>query len=117
VDLPKTEPVMVEIETGRGLVVTALVAAGYQGFAVNPLASSRYRDRHGSSGAKPDREDAKVLADPVRTGRHNHRQIAGDSDLAEAVRVLARAHQSAILLTAAAGQLVQGAAEPAASGR
>jgi hypothetical protein len=35
--------------------------------------------------------DAKVLADLVRTDRHNHRPVAGDRDLAEAVRVLARA--------------------------
>jgi hypothetical protein len=77
-------------------VVTALVAAGYQVYAVNPLAVSRYRDRHASSGAKSDRGDAKVLADLVRTDRHNHRQVAGDSDLAEAVKVLARAHQSAV---------------------
>ena len=90
------EPAAVGIEIDRGLVVTALLAAGYQVFAVNPLASSRYRDRHGSSGAKSDPGDAKVLADLVRTDRHNHRQVAGDSDLAEAVRVLARAHQSAV---------------------
>ena len=90
------EPVVVGIEVDRGLVVTALLAAGYQVFAVNPLAVSRYRDRHAVSGAKSDRGDAKVLADLVRTDRHNHRQVAGDSDLAEAVKVLARAHQSAI---------------------
>jgi len=90
------EPVAVGIETDRGLVVTALLAAGYQVFAVNPVAVSRYRDRHSTSGAKSDRGDAKVLADLVRTDRHNHRQVAGDSDLAEAVKVLARAHQSAI---------------------
>jgi hypothetical protein len=87
---------LVGIEVDRGLVVTALLAAGYQVYAVNPMASSRYRDRHATSGAKSDRGDAKVLADLVRTDRHNHRQVAGDSDLAEAVRVLARAHQSAI---------------------
>ena len=57
---------------------------------------SRYRGRHGSSGAKSDRGDAKVLADLVRTDRHNHRPVAGDSPLAEAVKVLARAHQSLI---------------------
>jgi hypothetical protein len=34
-----------------------------------------------------------VLADLVRTDRHNHRPVAGDSPLAEAVKVLARAHQ------------------------
>ena len=90
------EPVAVGIEVDRGLVVTALLAVGYQVYAINPMASSRYRDRHATSGAKSDRGDAKVLADLVRTDRHNHRQVAGDSDLAEAVRVLARAHQSAI---------------------
>ena len=37
-----------------------------------------------------------MLADLVRTDRHNHRPVAGDSDLAEAVKVLARAHQSMI---------------------
>jgi hypothetical protein len=32
----------------------------------------------------------------ARTDRHHHRRIAGDSELAEAVKVLARAHQSLI---------------------
>jgi len=32
----------------------------------------------------------------VRTDRHNHRRIAGDSDLAEAIKVTARAHQNLI---------------------
>jgi transposase len=88
--------VAVGIETDRGLFVTALVAAGYQVFAVNPKSVSRYRDRHSSSGAKSDPGDAKVLADLVRTDRHNHRPVTPDSDLAEAIRVLARAHQSMI---------------------
>ncbi|AFC49288.1 transposase, IS111A/IS1328/IS1533 [Mycobacterium intracellulare MOTT-02] len=48
------------------------------------------------SGAKSDAGDAKVLADLVRTDRHNHRQIAGDSSDAEAIKVLARTHQSLI---------------------
>lgn len=88
--------VVIGIETDRGLFVAALVAAGYQVFAVNPMSASRYRDRHSSSGAKSDPGDAKVLADLVRTDRHNHRPVAGDSDLAGAVRALARAHQSMI---------------------
>ena len=86
----------VGVELDRGLLVGALVAVGYEVYAVNPLASARYRERHGVSGAKSDRGDAKVLADLVRTDRHNHRRVAGDSDLVEAVKVLARAHQSAI---------------------
>jgi transposase len=52
---------------------------GYQVFAINPLAVARYRDRHHVSGAKSDAADAKLLADLVRTDRHNHRPIAGDS--------------------------------------
>jgi transposase len=90
------EQVVVGIETDRGLWVGALIAAGYQLFAVNPLAVARYRDRHHVSGAKSDASDAKLLADLVRTDRHNHRSIAGDSADAEAIKVLARAHQSLI---------------------
>jgi transposase len=88
--------VVVGTETDRGLFVGALVVAGYQVYAVNPLAVSRYRDRHRVSGAKSDASDAKVLADLVRTDRHNHRPVAGDSELAEAVKVLARTHQSLV---------------------
>jgi len=88
--------VVVGIETDRGLWVGALVAAGHQVYAINPLAVSRYRDRHHVSGAKSDAGDAKVLADLVRTDRHNHLSIAGDSDLAEGVKVLARGHQNLI---------------------
>jgi hypothetical protein len=82
--------VVVGIETDRGLLVGALVAAGYQVVAVNPLAASRYRERHTTSRAKSDRGDARMLADLVRTDRHRHRWVAGDSGLAEAVKVLAR---------------------------
>lgn len=88
--------VVVGIELDRGLLVGALVAAGYRVYAINPFAVSRYRDRHASSKAKSDPGDAKVLADLVRTDRHNHRELAGDSELAEAIKVLARAHQNLI---------------------
>jgi Transposase/Transposase IS116/IS110/IS902 family len=90
------DEVVIGIETDRGLFVGALVAAGYQVYAVNPMSTSRYRDRHSTSGAKSDPGDAKVLADMVRTDRHNHRPVAGDSELAEAIKVLARAHQTMI---------------------
>src|SRR5262249_2604483 len=61
-----------------------------------PLAVARYRERHNLAGAKSDTADAKVLADLVRTDRHNHRPIAGDSPEADAVKVLARSHQNLI---------------------
>jgi len=88
--------VVIGIETDRGLWVHALAAAGYQVYAVNPLAVARYRDRHNVGRAKSDAGDAKLLADLVRTDRHNHRPIAGDSPDAEAVKVLARGHQNLI---------------------
>lgn len=88
--------VTIATETDRGLFVGALVAAGYTVLAVNPMSTSRYRERHSTSGAKSDPGDARVLADLARTDGHNHRPIAGDSELAEAVKVLARAHQSLI---------------------
>ncbi len=88
--------VVVGIETERGLWVQALIAVGYQVYAINPLSVSRYRDRHNVAGAKSDPGDAKVLADLVRTDRHNHRPVAGDSDAAAGVKVLARAHQNLI---------------------
>ncbi len=88
--------VVIGIETDRGLWVQALVEAGYVVYAVNPRAASRYRERHTLSGAKSDRGDAKMLAELVRTDRHNHRQVAGDTAAGEGVKVLARAHQTLI---------------------
>jgi transposase len=88
--------VIVGIETDRGLWVQALVEAGYVVYAINPKAASRYRDRHTLSGAKSDPGDAKMLAELVRTDRHNHREVAGDTALAEGVKVIARAHQTLI---------------------
>ena len=77
--------VVVATETDRGLFVGALVAAGYTVLAVNPMSTSRYRERHTTSGAKSDPGDALVLAELARTDGHNHRPIAGDTELAETV--------------------------------
>ena len=97
VDPDDEEPsVVIGIETDRGLMVRALVASGYELVALNPLAVDRYRDRHRVSGAKSDPGDARVLADMVRTDRHLHRRIAGDSAEAEGIKLVARAHQNAI---------------------
>src|SRR5664280_502661 len=98
-ELPSEEVasrVYVGIETDRGPWVTALQAAGYRVFAINPLSSARYRERYSTSGAKSDAGDAHVLAEIVRLDRDHHRPVAGDSDLADAVKLLARAHQTAV---------------------
>lgn len=88
--------VVVGIETDRGPWVQALLAAGYQVYAINPMSASRYRQRHSPSGAKSDAGNAHVLAEIVRLDRGHHRLVAGDTDLAEAVKLVARAHQTAI---------------------
>jgi transposase len=88
--------VIIGTETDRGLLVGALVAAGYVVHAINPLSASRYRERHSTSRAKSDPADARVLADIVRTDRQHHRTVATDSELHGAIKVLARSHQNLI---------------------
>ncbi|MGH3804345.1 MAG: IS110 family transposase, partial [Pseudonocardiaceae bacterium] len=88
--------VLVCIETDRGPWVRALVAAGYQVYGVNPKQAARHRELISLSGAQSDKADAHTLADMVRTRRHQLRQVAADSDIAEAIKVIARAHQTLI---------------------
>jgi transposase len=88
--------VKVGMETDRGPWVQALLAAGYQVYAVNPLQAKRYRERHGVSGAKSDKADAHSLADMVRTDSHQLRPAAIDTAQAEAIKVVARAHKGLI---------------------
>jgi transposase len=88
--------VVVGIETDRGPWVLALLAAGYTVYGVNPLQASRYRERHGVSGAKSDGADAHMLTDMVRTDSHQLRAVAGDSADAEGIKVLARTHKTLI---------------------
>jgi transposase len=90
------QPVTVAIETAKGLLPAALRAAGVPVTVINPLAVSRYRDRHSPSRAKSDAGDALVLANILRTDPHAHRPLPADSELAQSVQVLARAHQDAI---------------------
>jgi transposase len=73
-----------------------LLAAGYVVYAINPLQVARYRERHSTSGAKSDAADAHLLAEIVRVDRSHHRPVAGDSEIAEHVKIAARAHQTMI---------------------
>jgi transposase len=60
------------------------------------MAVARYRDRHSIAGRKSDKGDALVLANILRTDLHAHRPLPADSELAQAVAVLARAQQDAV---------------------
>lgn len=76
--------------------MSALVAAGYQVYAINPMSVARYRDRHSTSGAKSDTGDAHVPAEVVPLDRAHRRPLAGDSPDAEGLKLIARTHQSFI---------------------
>jgi transposase len=88
--------VVVGIETDRGPWVEALIAAGYQVFAINPKQASRFKERYAVSGAKSDKGDAHALADMVRIDRDQLRPVAGDTSSAQAIKVVARAHQTMV---------------------
>jgi transposase len=90
------DPVPVAIETPRGLLVACLRATGRPVYPVNPMAVARYRDRHSVAGRKSDKGDSAVLANVLRTDRHAHRPLPADSELAQAIAVLARAQQDAV---------------------
>ena len=90
------DPVPVGIETDRGLWVAALRETGRVIYPINPLAASRYRARYAVSGAKSDATDAVLLANIVRTDADAHRPLPADTELAQVIRVLARAQQDAV---------------------
>jgi transposase len=86
----------VAIETPRGLLTACLRATGRKVYPINPMAVARYRDRHSVAGRKSDHGDAVVLANVLRTDAHAHRPLPADSELAQAIAVLARAQQDAV---------------------
>ena len=89
-------PIPVAIETDRGLWMAALRETGRAIYPINPLAASRYRARYAVSGAKADATDAVLLANIIRTDPDAHRRLPADTELAQAIRVLARAQQDAV---------------------
>ena len=90
------DPVPVAIETPRGLLTACLRATGRPVYPVNPMSVARYRDRHSVAGKKSDHGDSVVLANVLRTDMHAHRPLPADTELAQAIAVLARAQQDAV---------------------
>jgi transposase len=86
----------VAIETPRGLLVACLRATGRQVYPINPMSVARYRDRHPVAGRKSDHGDSFVLANVLRTDMDMHRPLPADTELAQAIAVLARAQQDAV---------------------
>jgi transposase len=90
--------VVVGVESDHGLLVNALVASGYTVYPINPLTAARARDRHSLARNKSDRRDAVMLANVVRTDRHQLQPLRGDSEQALEIRARARAHLRAVQL-------------------
>jgi transposase len=89
------DPIPVAIETPRGLLVAVLRASGRPIHPINPMSVARYRERTSMSGKKSDHADAVTLANILRTDAGQHRRLPADTELAQSITVLARAHQDA----------------------
>lgn len=90
------DPIPVAIETARGLLISCLRATGRAVYSINPMAVARYRERHRVARAKSDHADAMALANILRTDADVHRPLPADTELAQAIAVLARAQQDAV---------------------
>jgi len=90
------DPIPVAIETNRGLLVACLRSTGRKVYAINPLAVARYRERHTVARSKSDHADAMTLANILRVDAAVHRSLPADSELVQAIAVLARAQQDAV---------------------
>jgi transposase len=80
----------VAIERPSGLLVDALVDAGFEVVPIHPNAVKASRPRYRSHGGKSDASDAYLLADLLRTDGHRFKPLATQSDEIRALRALVR---------------------------
>lgn len=86
--------VVFAIEKPSGLLVSAILDRGFSIYPINPKAVDRYRDRYKVSGKKDDFFDAVVLANILRTDRHNHKPLVPDSSLCRNLKILTHQYES-----------------------
>lgn len=82
--------VRIAIERPSGLLVDALVEAGFEVVPIHPNAVKATRPRYRSHGGKSDASDAYLLADLLRTDGHRFKPLAAQSDEIRAMRALVR---------------------------
>jgi transposase len=80
----------VAIERPSGLVVDALIEAGFTVVPIHPNVVKATRPRYRSHGAKSDASDAYLLADLLRTDGARFRPLQPQSDVIRALRALVR---------------------------
>jgi transposase len=92
---PEPAEVLIAVERPDGLLVEALLDAGYVVYALNPKAVDRYRERTRVAGGKTDPADAELLARILVTDRDRHQPLRPSSSMVEEIRVLARQDERA----------------------
>src|SRR5213593_2855618 len=75
------------VETNRGLLITALLEAGFAVYPVNPKTVDRRRN---AAGAKTDQIDAYLLAKTGRADLADLRRLTPDSPLIQELKALTR---------------------------
>lgn len=93
---PDHESVLVAIESHQGLLIYALLEAGYSVYPINPKAMDRYRDRYRMSSSKSDTQDAMVLANILRTDRHLYKPLPPETVEDARLRQLTRTHKALV---------------------
>jgi transposase len=81
------------VETNRGLLIAALLAAGFAVYPVNPKTVDRRRN---AAGVKTDQIDAYLLAKTGRSDLADLRRLTPDSPLIEELKSLTRDQDSLI---------------------
>ena len=87
---PTPAQLAVAIERPSGLVVDALIEAGFSVVPIHPNIVKATRPRYRSHGAKSDASDAYLLADLLRTDGARLRPLQPQSDAIRALRALVR---------------------------
>jgi transposase len=80
----------VAIERPSGMVVDALIEAGFQVVPIHPNVVKATRPRYRSHGGKSDASDAYLLADLLRTDGHRFAPLAPECDEIRALQALVR---------------------------
>ncbi len=101
----------IAIERPSGLIVDALVEAGYRVFPIHPNAVKASRPRYRSHGAKSDASDAYLLADLLRTDGHRWAALSPQSDSIRALRALVRSRDDLVGARVALGNQLQSTLE------
>ncbi len=86
----------VAIERPSGLIVDALLEAGFTVVPIHPNVVKATRPRYRSHGGKSDASDAYLLADLLRTDGHRFKPLAPQSDDIRALRALVRGRDDLI---------------------